>query len=248
MIEIALDAVKKAEKELLNFKDNPIIISEKKRDIKTKADLVSNKILIDSLSKTNIPLISEEIPSNFKTLPEVCWIIDPLDGTYNFSRQYPFYAISVSLWKKGTPFIGIVRDFANKKLYVSQKENKTKLNGKEIGVSYVKLINQATINTGFPSGFNLKKQKLQSFIKQVLAFKKVRSVGSAAIMLAQVAEGICDVYYEREIYLWDVAAGLSLVKEAGGFIFWVHREEWKFDVIATNRFLFEEVKKNFSYD
>ena len=142
MIEIALNAVKKAEKELLNFKDNPIIISEKKRDIKTKADLVSNKILIDSLSKTNIPLISEEIPSNFKTLPEVCWIIDPLDGTYNFSRQYPFYAISVSLWKKGNPFIGIVRDFANKKLYVSQKENKTKLNGKEIGVSYVKLINQ----------------------------------------------------------------------------------------------------------
>ena len=63
MIEIALDAVKKAEKELLNFKNNPIIISEKKRDIKTKADLVSNKILIDSLSKTNIPLISEEIPS-----------------------------------------------------------------------------------------------------------------------------------------------------------------------------------------
>ena len=56
-------------------------------------------------------------------------------------------------------------------------------------------------------------------------------------------EGICDVYYEREIYLWDIAAGLSLVKEAGGFIFWVHREGWKFDVIATNRYLFEKVKK-----
>ena len=248
MIEIALDAVKKAEKELLNFKNNPIIISEKKRDIKTKADLVSNKILIDSLSKTNIPLISEEIPSNFKTLPEVCWIIDPLDGTYNFSRQYPFYAISVSLWKNGTPFIGIVSDFANKKTYVSQKGNKTNLNDKEIRVSNVKLINQATLNTGFPSGFNLKKEKIQSFIKQVLAFKKVRSVGSAAIMLAHVAEGICDVYYEREIYLWDVAAGLSLVKEAGGFVFWVHREGWKFDVIATNRYLFEEVKNFFSYD
>ena len=105
MIEIALDAIKKAEKELLNFKNNPIIISEKKRDIKTKADLVSNKVLYDILSKTNISLISEEIPSNFKNIPEICWIIDPLDGTYNFSRQYPFYAISVSLWKKGTPFL-----------------------------------------------------------------------------------------------------------------------------------------------
>ena len=99
--------------------------------------------------------------------------------------------------EKWYSFIGIVRDFANKKLYVSQKGNKTNLNGKIIRVSDVKLINQATINTGFPSGFNLKKQKIQSFIKQVLAFKKVRSVGSAAIMLAHVAEGICDVYYEK---------------------------------------------------
>ena len=248
MIEIALDAVKKAEKALLKFKDNPIIISEKKRDIKTKADLVSNKILFDTLSKTKIPLISEEIQSNFKALPEICWIIDPLDGTYNFSRKYPFYAISVSLWKKGNPFIGIVRDFANKKSYVSQKGHRTNLNGKEVEVSDVKLINKATINTGFPSGFNPEKEKIQSFIKQVLAFKKVRSVGSAAIMLAQVAEGICDVYYEREIFLWDIAAGLSLVKEAGGSIFWIHREGWKFDVIATNRFLFQKVKKIFSYD
>ena len=248
MIEIALDAIKKAEKELLNFRHNPIIISEEKRDIKTKADLASNKVLYDILSKTNISLISEEIPSSFKNIPEVCWIIDPLDGTYNFSRRYPFYAISVSLWKKGTPFFGIVRDCANKKSYVSQKGRKTNLNGKIISVSDVKSINQATINTGFPSGFNLNKQKIQSFIKQLLVFKKVRSIGSAAIMLAQVAEGICDVYFEKEIYLWDVAAGLSLVKEAGGSIFWIHRGGWKYDVIATNKHLFEEVKKNFFDD
>ena len=66
-------------------------------------------------------------------------------------------------------------------------------------------------------------------------------------MLAHVAEGICDVYYEREIYLWDVAAGLSLVKEAGGFVFKVHREGWKFDVIALTDIV-EEVKNFFSYD
>ena len=150
--------------------------------------------------------------------------------------------------ENGTPFIGIVSDFANKKTYVSQKGNNTNLNDKEIRVSNVKLINQATLNTGFPSGFNLKKEKIQSFIKQVLAFKKVRSVGSAAIIGSCRKEGICDVYYEREIYLWDVAAGLSLVKEAGGCIFWIHREGWKFDVIATNRYLFEEVKKIFCYD
>ena len=248
MIEIALDAINKAEKELINFRDDPIIISENKRDLKTKADLASNKILFDVLSKTNISLISEEIPSNFKALPEVCWIIDPLDGTYNFSRRYPFYAISISLWKEGAPFFGIVRDLANKKSYVSQKGQKTSLNGKVIRVSDVKLINQATINTGFPSGFNLNKEKIESFVKQVLAFKKVRSVGSAAIMLAQVAEGMCDVYFEREIYLWDVDAGLSLVKEAGGSIFWIHRGGWKFDVIATNKHLFEEVKNNFFHD
>ena len=70
MIEIALDAIKKAEKELLNFRHNPIIISEEKRDIKTKADLASNKVLYDILSKTNISLISEEIPSSFKIYPK----------------------------------------------------------------------------------------------------------------------------------------------------------------------------------
>ena len=89
------------------------------------------------------------------------------------------------------------KDCANKKSYVSQKGRKTNLNGKIISVSDVKSIDQATINTGFPSGFNLNKQKIQSFIKQLLVFKKVRSIGSAAIMLAQVAEGICDVYFEK---------------------------------------------------
>ena len=76
MIEIALDAIKKAEKELLNFRHNPIIISEEKRDIKTKADVASNKVLYDILSKTNLSVIAEEIPSSFKIIPEVCWIID----------------------------------------------------------------------------------------------------------------------------------------------------------------------------
>ena len=85
-------------------------------------------------------------------------------------------------------------------------------------------------------------QNLFSFIENVQKFKKIRAIGSASLMLAYVAEGVFDVYYEKDIYIWDVASGLSLVKEAGGMIFFKKTNEFKYEVLASNKLIFDEAK------
>ena len=97
--------------------------------------------------------------------------------------------------------------------------------------------------TGFPSDANYDSENLLNLVNNIQNFKKIRAIGSASLMLAYVAEGVFDVYYEKDIFLWDVASGLSLVKEAGGMIYYKKTTGFKYEVLASNKLLFNKAKE-----
>ena len=240
---IAEKASKKAYIIAKKFISDAVVLSNKKKDIKTLADKEINQCIINELKSTEIPIISEEINNENINIFDQCWIVDPLDGTLNFSRQFHCSSISIALWDDALPTLGLVKNIFDGSFYKSFLNNGTRKNNHLVNVSLISEISNAVLATGFPSGANYESENLTSFVKNVQKFKKIRAIGSASLMLAYVAEGVFDVYYEKDIYLWDVAAGLSLVKEAGGMIFFRKTKGFKYEVLASNKLIFHNAKE-----
>lgn len=241
LLEVAKKVANEAQVIAATYRDDAQVLSSVLKDIKTQADLQLNDFIIKHLLSTDIPVISEEIECSNANLPDQCWIIDPLDGTYNFTRGYPCAGISIALWQNNAPVLGIVKDIFTDDIYFASANSGSYLNEKRIFVSETRHVSDAIIATGFPSGASYQTDHLMAFVKNVQTFKKVRTIGAASLMLSYVAAGVFDVYYENDIYLWDVAAGLSLVEEAGGKIYYKARPgTMKYEVLACNPFLFEE--------
>ncbi len=237
LLEVAVKAAKNAGTVLREyFTANAGVALEGGRDIKTKADEAADKALLEMLSDTTLPILSEESGGKIDTeISEPCWIIDPLDGTFNFVRGFPACCVSVALWHKKMPVLGVIYDFAADMLYTGIVGGGARCNGESINVSKVQVLSQAALATGFPSARDYGDKPLQDSIKKIQKFKKIRMIGSAALSLAYVSRGFVDAYHEEDIWLWDVAAGLALVKAAGGeFTISDIKPTWQLDVYATN--------------
>ena len=218
------------------------IISTKYKDIKTKADQDAHKYIIDELSKTDLPVFSEEGHSSSFNLNELQWIIDPLDGTYNFTRGFKMAAVSIALWDKSIPIFGVVYNLFTNEIFSSIQDQGAFKNKERIIVNNLKHQNQAILATGFPSGRDYSKKSLNDFILNVQEYKKIRMLGSAALMLVYVACGYFDVYHEEDIYIWDVAAGLAIILEAGGkYSIQSGSSDFKYNVKATNKCLINKI-------
>ena len=232
-----------------NFQDDTGIISALNKDIKTKADLTAEKIIIDILKETGLLILSEEkgiiqgtqksvTPMDILRSEDPIWIVDPLDGTYNFVRQIPIYSVSISLWVKGQPLIGVIADIPNDNNYCGLVGEGATCNEKAIKVSELSEITQSCLATGFPTERNYDENSLLKSVSYFKYFKKIRMVGSASLSLANVACGKFDAYFEEGIKIWDVAAGLALVLAAGGKInFSTINHKWQSDVCATNELI-----------
>jgi myo-inositol-1(or 4)-monophosphatase len=190
------------------------------RDVKLEADRSSEKQIITALTKhSSFPILSEEIgyvPSSKESMFQ--WIVDPLDGSVNYLAGLPICCVSISLWKDENPLIGVVYDFLHENVYKGIVGVGAWLNETKITVNREKSLDQSILCTGFPVSMDFSQKSIESFVKQVGCFKKVRLFGSAAMSLAFVASGKADAYYEKRIKIWDVAAGLALVKAAGGVV------------------------------
>ena len=244
MLSIAKNAAENAKKIAISFINDPGILKNDFKDIKTLADMRMNECILKELEPTQISIISEETEFQSSKIPSKCWIVDPLDGTFNFSRKYPCATISISLFVNNMPTLGVVQDIFNNVIYTSLAKKGAYKNEEKMCVSNISTINDAILATGFPSGASYDTNDLLDFVKNIQEFKKIRAIGSASMMLSHVADGIFDVYYEKDIYLWDVAAGLSLVEEAGGqFLLKKTTGDFKYEVLASNNNLFEQAKK-----
>ncbi|EAK0441140.1 inositol monophosphatase [Campylobacter lari] len=212
-LEIAKLACYKAGNFLLNLKEKKINSSDKK-DIKLQADLDSEKIIYEILMDTfSYPILSEE---SYKISDEekkgIYWVVDPLDGSLNYSQNIPLCCISIALYENDRPILGVIYDFNRDEMFSGVVGIGAWLNDKKIVMSNEKKDrSQAVLATGFSSYMNYDKENLEKFISYIQEFKKIRLFGSAALSLAYVACGRVDAYYEKDIAFWDVAAGIALI-------------------------------------
>lgn len=217
------------------FLSNARVVDASGKDIKTVADVAAQDHIQALLEPTRIPIFAEEGNIQQAEFGERVWFVDPLDGTLNFSRGFPMAAVSIALWDEGRPVIGVVHDIFNRQVYSGFVGVGSWVGDQGMHVSVVGCKEQAVLATGFPSGRNYETESLLQFVQSVQDYKKVRMLGSAALMLAQVAAGRFDAYEEEDIYLWDVAAGLALVVAAGGnFEMQPGSGPHKFNVKASN--------------
>lgn len=192
------------------------VTDDREKDIKTQADVAAQALILSQLEATGIPVLAEESNSKKVNLDSPLWLVDPLDGTLNFTRGFEMAAVSIALWDNGEPVLGVVHHIYYDRCYFAVVGEGAWCAHRPLSVSATADIKHAILATGFPSGRSYSTDSLLSFVQSVQAYKKIRMLGSAALMLAQVAEGHFDVYEEEDIYLWDVAAGLALVTAAGG--------------------------------
>jgi len=176
-------------------------------DFVSNADTKAEKIIIEELSKAkkNYSIISEEDGSKINQDTNNVWIVDPIDGTTNFLHGVPHFAISIALKTNNEIVSGLIYDPIKDEMFYAEKNNGAFFNNHRIRVSNKKEINNCLFATGGKD--DEKKIDLN-----------IRKSGSAALDMAYVASGRYDGYFQKNLNLWDVAAGIILVKEAGGIV------------------------------
>jgi myo-inositol-1(or 4)-monophosphatase len=184
-------------------------------------DKESEQKLMDGLSAI-LPgscFIGEEYNPDSVLGDEPTWIIDPLDGTTNFLHGLPVFAVSVALWDAGSAQLGVVHAPAMQETFTAVRGGGAYLNGKVLQLTGELNLSQSLIATGFPYyDFEKMSPYLELLSDLMRSTHGLRRMGSAAIDLAYMAAGRFDAFYEMGLAPWDVAAGVLLVEEAGGFV------------------------------
>ena len=175
-------------------------------DFVSNADKKSEKIIIEELSKSRkkYSILSEEVGKINNSDTDNMWIIDPIDGTTNFLHGIPHFAISIALKSKNEIISGLIFDPIKNEMFYAEKNNGAYFNNHRIRVSKKKKIENCLFATGG-------KEEIKSNLN-------TRKSGSAALDMAYVAAGRYDGCFQDHLHLWDIAAGIILVKEAGGRI------------------------------
>jgi myo-inositol-1(or 4)-monophosphatase len=190
-------------------------------DFVSAADRKAEEMLRAELlrARPGYSFLMEESGSTPGTDPDHRWIVDPLDGTTNFLHGIPVFAISVALERAGVLVAGVIFNPVTDELYTAERGGGAFLNDRRIRVAARRNLTDAVIATGIP---HLGKPAHDRFREELMLVQSkvagVRRFGSAALDLAMVASGRFDGFWERHLKAWDVAAGVVLVREAGGFV------------------------------
>ena len=176
----------------------------------TNADTKAEKIIIEELSKArkNYSILSEEDGSKIGKDKNNIWIIDPIDGTTNYLHGVPHFAISIALKSNNEIISGVIYDPIKDEMFYAEKNNGAYYNNQRIRVSKKKKLEDCLFATG---GNISEKNKTNTNII-------IRRSGSAALDMAYVAAGRFDGYFQKNLNIWDIAAGIIIIKEAGGII------------------------------
>ncbi|WP_428236754.1 inositol monophosphatase family protein [Gracilimonas sp.] len=226
-----------------------------KNDLVTDADVNSEKRIIKVIEEAfpDDHILAEESQAKASIPEGRIWIIDPIDGTTNFAHSFPVYCVSIALWENRQPKVGLVYEVANDELFTATEGGGAYLNEERIWISQNEDPSSSLIGTGFPyNNLNLVDNYLKLFKRMMEKTHGVRRPGSAAWDLCNVACGRFEGFYEYGLSAWDVAAGVLIIKEAGGVITdWKGEGDWLFGqrIIAGNAsvhsFLMNEIRACF---
>ena len=221
MLQLAIDAALEAGR-FLKMNVGKIKHIEHKqgeeRNLVTEIDKKAEQLIIDKIRKRypHHDFLAEESGSH-KTVSDYKWIIDPLDGTTNFTHGLPIFCTSIALEHKGELLLGAIYDPSSDELFTAEKDKGAYLNNRRIRVSQTNKLIESLIVTGFPYDIKTNPDNaLQHFSNVVMESQGVRRLGSAALDLSYVACGRFDGFWEVTLNPWDMAAGVLFVQEAGG--------------------------------
>jgi myo-inositol-1(or 4)-monophosphatase len=222
-LEIARDAALAGGKILSDHWGNLKQVEEKGRlgDLVTEADRAAEAAVLDWLHQhcPEIGIVAEESGLIGNQEGDMLWAIDPLDGTTNFAHQYPFSAVSIGLLINGNPEVGVIYDPFHQDLFCAATGLGATCNDEPIQVSTVDRLDHSLLVTGFAyDRRETSDNNYAEFCYLTHLTQGVRRSGSASIDLAYVACGRLDGYWERGLSVWDIAAGVVLVREAGGTV------------------------------
>ena len=203
-------------------------------------------MLIGELEKSEYSFLTEETGLIEGKYKDKRWVIDPIDGTFNFLNGLPHFAISLAYEENGEIVSGIIYDPIKNEMFGAHKGSGAYLNNTRMRVSNKSEFKNSCLVTGGPKSTSKIKETILDEYKKVSlkTNSHIRKSGSAALDLAYVAAGRYDGYWQREINYWDIAAGIILVKESGGFVNPVQEKDFtskKIDIVATNSKIHEEL-------
>jgi myo-inositol-1(or 4)-monophosphatase len=213
---LGVKVIKKAGKYLKEKIQECVKLKENRYDIKILQDIESEKIIIENLKKIypEDSFLCEESGIDEKNR-ENLWIIDPLDGSFNFSRGIPHFCISIAYRGKEGKF-GIVYDFLREEIFTGIEGKGAYLNQKKIRVSKVDKIEESILSIGFMTGEDEIKYGLKILEEASKKVKKIRMFGSASLDLCYLASGRIDLLIHLNLKKWDYEAGRIILNEAGG--------------------------------
>jgi myo-inositol-1(or 4)-monophosphatase len=186
-------------------------------DLVTAADRASEKLIVDRL-RAQFPshsIVAEEGGEHAGS-SDFRWYVDPLDGTTNFAHGFPVYNVTLALEQAGELIAGVIADPTRDEFFTAERGAGAFLNGNRIHVSKVNRVEDALAATGFPSRRRHQNVNVHFFYQLSMLSHGVRRPGAAALDLASVACGRLDLFWEFNLNPWDVAAGILLIREAGG--------------------------------
>ena len=203
----------------------------------SNADIKAEKIIIEELSKArkNYSILSEEDGSKIGKDKNNIWIIDPIDGTTNYLHGVPHFAISIALKSNNEIISGVIYDPIKDEMFYAEKNNGAYYNNQRIRVSKKKNFEDCLFATG--EDINEKNKTNANII--------IRRSGSAALDMAYVAAGRFDGYFQKNLNIWDIAAGIIIIKEAGGIINEIDlSKNNNIKVLASNSSINDKLVKN----
>src|SRR3989344_4537653 len=221
-------------------------------DFVTAADLAVDKFLKENLNKAfhEIPILSEEtFDGNFEKYKkkELLFIIDPLDGTSNFSRGDDNFCISVGLAERGEPLLGVIFSPISSRLFwTTYRDKKAFWNGRSIFVSGVTDLNKAIVCTDWSHEENTREDTTNFLRKIYFKVRQIKILGSAATDLTLLARGGVDIYHHVKLYPWDVAAAGLIAQKAGAQVTEIDGNEWNVfskSILASNPILHKKLLK-----
>ena len=251
-LNIMLKAARKAGRSLVkDFREveNLQVSIKGAGDFVTRADREAERIIKEELrgARPTYGWLGEETGEDAGDDPTRRWIVDPLDGTTNFLHGLPHWAVSIALEHKGEIVAAVIFDAAKDELFAAEKGGGAFMNDQRLRVSGRTRLAEAVFATGIPfAGNGPLPATLQDLAQLMPATAGVRRFGAAALDLAYVAAGRFDGYWERGIKSWDVAAGILMVREAGGFVHGIREGDDPLEsgrIIAANPQLMEPFAK-----
>lgn len=208
------------------FREAREVKSKGWRDIVTDADFAAQKAVMDMLA-ARFPkhsILSEEGEQAADlSAPKPTWVIDPLDGTTNYARQFPSFCVSIALIHKSVVWVGVIYEPLRRELFYAERGRGAFLKigsgaPRRLRVSPLADFGGALIGLDWPRDPALRRRVVEGLARVSAECRTVRAMGSAALGLAYTAAGWLDGYYHLSLFPWDVAAGALLIREAGGAV------------------------------